>query len=448
MLSDIFLARTTCEYPTFPYDDHNHPLNEALRKVCVSWANNSDNPFAGLVKQGDTVVIKPNWVTHQNMGGYGIEALITHTSLVKYVIDYAAMALRGKGNIIIGDAPIQGCNFHKLIAVTRIDEVIARAEEKYPGITFCVEDWRLTILDDDVSCVKMNDYSIVDLGKDSFLEDIVDYSKRFRVSAYKKDPMLEHHSPGKHEYLVTNRVKQADLLINLPKMKTHIKAGLTGALKNIVGINGHKEFLPHHIKGAYSSGGDAYMRTHPLRNIHEHLTDWLADRYAQMSPAKRNLLSKMLDALRWGSVLCGGESTSLGSWPGNETIWRTTLDLNHILYFSQYSPKKVITIVDGIIAGEGQGPLKPQPKLAGILITGENPAYIDAVIAKLLGYNLSRIPTVYNAINHRRSKFAGRFPDECVIRAMFEPGKAQRIGYDELPNLHFRKPRFWSRAEE
>ena len=166
-----------------------------------------------------------------------------------------------------------------------------------------------------------------------------------------------------------------------------------------------------------------------------------------MSTWKRKLLSCFLDLLRWGSVLSGGESTSVGSWSGNETIWRTTLDLNHILYFSEYSPKRTVTIVDGIIAGEGQGPLKPIPKSAGILVAGENPAYIDAVIAKLLGYNVSRIPTVFNAIYDRRSKFAGPFLSDFKVVSMLNTAAPEQVAFDELPNLNFRKPKFWQHAE-
>ena len=50
----------------------------------------------------------------------------------------------------------------------------------------------------------------------------------------------------------------ADLIINLPKWKAHSKSGLTGALKNLVGINGDKSYLPHFRRGSPSWGGDEY----------------------------------------------------------------------------------------------------------------------------------------------------------------------------------------------
>jgi len=459
MLCDVLIAKTESTYPIFPYDDYNHPMYRSLRRMFEAWGKDPDNPFGSFVGPGDTIVIKPNWVTHQNMGGHGLESLLTHSSLIKYIVFFAAVALRGRGSIIVGDAPLQGCNFQKLVTYTGIDRVIEAARKGYPAIDFRIEDWRLTVMRDEVLSVRPSqsqrnnyqqivdrDYILVNLGKNSFLEDIADYSRDFRVYAYKKDLMRRHHYVGKHEYLVTKRIKQADLFINLPKMKTHMKEGLTGALKNVIGINGHKEYLPHHIKGAYQSGGDAYMRIHPMRNMHEWLSDWLADNYAEMAGFSSKMFSYFLDLLRWSSVLCAGESTSLGSWSGNETIWRTTLDLNHILYFSEASPQKTITIIDGIIAGEGQGPLKPRPKPVGILLAGENPAYIDAVIAKLMGYNVSRIPTVFNAIYDRRSKFAGPFLSEFNIISMLDRDELQQVAFDDIPDMCFKKPKFWGHA--
>lgn len=73
------------------------------------------NPLGHVVNPGDTVVVKPNWVCHKNLGerAYGLtdtDSLITHGSILRAVLDYVALALRGKGRIIIGDAPIQDTN--------------------------------------------------------------------------------------------------------------------------------------------------------------------------------------------------------------------------------------------------------------------------------------------------------------------------------------------------
>ena len=84
-----------------------------------------------------------------------------------------------------------------------------------------------------------------------------------------------------------------------------------------------------------------------------------------------------------------------------------TLDLNHLLYFGDPAPRRIISIVDGIVAGEGEGPLQPTSQTAGVLVAGANPAYVDCVLARLMGYNVSRLPTPYNAVYHRKSRFGG-----------------------------------------
>ena len=58
--------------------------------------------------------------------------------------------------------------------------------------------------------------------------------------------------------LVPLAVLEADVIVNLPKLKTHKKAGVTCALKNLIGINGNKEYLPHHRIGGHNLGGDCY----------------------------------------------------------------------------------------------------------------------------------------------------------------------------------------------
>ena len=227
--------------------------------------------------------------------------------------------------------------------------------------------------------------------------------------------MASHHHKGKHEYLITSKVFDADLLINVPKMKTHIKAGLTGAMKNLVGINGHKEFLPHHILGSSDRGGDCYYKDNRLRRLYDVADDKFWTDYDTLSGPSRRAGAIILGALWRASRILTGDSISTGSWQGNETVWRMTLDLNHLLYFAKRVPKHIISIVDGVIAGEGEGPLRPTPKPVGLLVAGENPAYVDATLATLMGYNISRVPTIYHAIYHRKSQFGGPYLEDFKV---------------------------------
>ena len=53
-------------------------------------------------------------------------------------------------------------------------------------------------------------------------------------------------------------MKHADVVINLPKLKTHKKTGVTISLKNMVGINGYRNCLPHHTIGTPDASGDEF----------------------------------------------------------------------------------------------------------------------------------------------------------------------------------------------
>ena len=96
-----------------------------------------------------------------------------------------------------------------------------------------------------------------------------------------------------------------------------------------------------------------------------------------------------------------------GNWYGNDTIWRMILDLNKVLLYANPDGilrndvpgcrKRYIGIVDGIIAGEGHGPLAPDPVHMGYLMCGTNPVAIDAVCATLMGFDPLKIPTIARA---------------------------------------------------
>lgn len=463
MRHDVIVVQTADSYDIFPYQDNQASVVKSLRCLWEAWGCDPDNPFTDWISAGGTAVIKPNWVNDRVPIDQDIFSLVTHSSLIKYVLDWCAFAMDGYGTIIIGDAPLQSCNFSRLLQKMRLEEIINDIKRCYPELNLLVEDWRLTVLNNvnksrcltinSKQCLKdsgdsnrQDNFFLYDRGADSFLEEISDYADDFRVTMYKPSLMNKHHKPGKHEYLLTKRVFDIDLLINIPKMKTHIKTGMTGALKNFVGINGHKEFLPHHIKGSYFEGGDCYCIGNIFTRWADAVYDYLWENFMESPSSKRILLRYLYRGLWKIGKAVGGDGITAGSWSGNETLWRTVLDLNHILYFSKNSPKKIINLVDGIVAGEGEGPLNPSPKLAGIFVGGENPAYIDAVLGRLMGYNISRLPVVYYALTHKKSKFSG--PDICDIKITFidENGKNSSLPFCQLPNLHFKKPKNWTRA--
>lgn len=158
---------------------------------------------------------------------------------------YIYIALKGKGKIIIADAPLQKCDFLK-VTIENGTRLIVDYYKKH-GIKIELIDFRKERAITDSSgrikgIEKLNGdprgYTVVDLGEDSLLHDIIDDYKKFRVTNYNPNLMKLHHNHKKNEYLIPNTILEVDVIINLPKPKTHRKAGITGAMKNLVSING------------------------------------------------------------------------------------------------------------------------------------------------------------------------------------------------------------------
>ena len=455
MKSEVYMTAAEPAYGQFPYDRADDPVLPALRRLWSAWDCDPDNPFRAWLGPGGTAVIKPNWVMDYNPLGHSLDSLVTHTSLIRHMIHACAAAMNGLGTVIIGDSPLQGCNFATLMQLSRMTELLETVTQQFPGLKLEVQDWRSTVLHRQgkmTGCPTSSqagrtdeEYEPVDLGRDSFLEEISDYAKDFRVTMYRPSVMLAHHGTGRHEYLLVKRALDTDLFINLPKLKTHVKAGLTGAMKNLVGICGRKESLPHHIRGSYFDGGDCYCTGNAFSRWADRLYDRWWEDYAKMSVPMRVAYATAHRLLKAAAIGAGGGMISGGSWSGNETLWRMVLDLNHLVYFGRKTPKHIITVVDGIIAGEGQGPVKPSPRAAGLLLGGENPACIDAVLTRIIGYNLSRIPMVYHALTHRKSRFATDIAELKVVNTG-QNGETKPLSLDQVTRLDFEKPKHWRRA--
>ena len=207
------------------------------------------NPFKELIKPGDIVVLKSNMVMHKNgFSQFTTDGLITNGSITREMLDYVYIVLKGKGKIIIADIPSRKCDFLKVILENWIKFIINFYKEN--GIKIELIDFRKErAINDSTGRIKgieklngdPRGYTIVDLGKDSMLYDIIDDYEKFRVTNYNPDLMKEHHNPEKSEYLIPNTILQADVIINLPKPKTHRKEGIIGAMKNSVVINGSKD---------------------------------------------------------------------------------------------------------------------------------------------------------------------------------------------------------------
>lgn len=419
------------------------------------------NPLGRFLQPGQRALIKPNWVLHANHLDGSIESLLTHNSLMRTVLDYLVLALDARGAVDVADAPLQGCDFGVLKERTKMEALLDLYRAEFPDIQFSVIDLRKTTFtpsdershsvgDQYAQAGDPRGYTLIDLAGDSLLTDIENRSERFRVTMYDHRLMNRRHAPGKHQYLVSNSVLSADFIINLPKLKTHIKAGITGALKNLVGINGHKEYLPHHVNGWPGSGGDQYQNRSIVKPIYNVLYDKLWQDHSSggvVTLAQTSVLKSLTRASR----ILGDDSMYDGGWSGNDTIPRTTLDLNHVLYFyhqgrqglSETSVRNVLSIVDGVVAGEGYGPLWPTAKPAGVVIGGWNPLAIDALGTLLIGYDPKKVRLIRYGFEHPKSLLAQVTPmlNELAIKK-----NGVTMPMARTQSMSFKLPKEWEDA--
>ena len=425
----------------------------ALRDLFSTWALDRErfgtpqwNPLGALIPPGARVVLKPNWVLHYNQAGAGLDCLVTHPSVIEAVLEYVALAKPSE--VVIGDAPLQGCDFGALMSACGIEALASRFRHR--GLPLRIADFRRTILHGrgfgdarSEECRRLADYVLFDLATQSLLEPLASAASRFRVTMYDPALLLRTHAPGRHQYLVAREVIAAEVVVNLPKLKTHKKACITGALKNVVGINGNKEFLPHHRKGGSASGGDCYPGRSWLKSRTEDLLDAANSRPEGWS---RRALGKAAELTARGARRLGGDDNLEGSWHGNDTVWRTALDLQRVLRYGRLdgtldpAPQRtVITLTDAIIGGEGEGPLANTPIASGFLTGALNPAAAEWVHARLMGFDPERIPLVREAFGDFAFPLASFSPTDirvavrqAVPPACFRPA-AGWLGYCELP---------------
>jgi uncharacterized protein (DUF362 family) len=401
----------------------------------LNYGSREWNPLGTLISVGDKVIVKPNWVHHSNGSGQGLDCLVTHTSVIEAILHYVAKA--SPESIVVGDAPIQGCDFKALMADCNVPPMAERFIAN--GVNIVLKDFRRTILKNEKlgsqaqeECQPIEHYILYNLGCESSLEAITNPSKsEFRVTMYNPDWMKRTHAPGKHQYLVARDVIDADVVINVPKLKTHKKACITGALKNIVGINGHKEYLPHHRKGGSQNGGDCYPGQSRLKSLVEELLD--AVNRAQ-HPVVRQVLANATRAGMALGKLVGTDNNYDGSWYGNDTVWRMALDLQRVLHYgatdgtlSNHVQRKVLTITDAIIAGQGEGPLSPTPIEFGLMTLGVNAAAIDWVHALLMGLVPEQIPLTREAFLPRCHSLADFGPEQILVRVNGQPVPAGEL---------------------
>jgi uncharacterized protein (DUF362 family) len=412
------------KYHEYLFDEvgkEDNPIYESVRNCLFiggfdkeNFNNSKWNPLKGLVKPGETVLLKPNLVKEAHpRDSEGWRYVLTQGSIIRALADYVWKALEGKGKIILADGPQTDSSFSKitqLLGLNQIEDFYKSKGLDFQLIDLRKEEW-ISQGEVIVSRKKLNGdpsgYIAFDLGENSEFH-LHKGAGRYYGADYDEKELNSHHSNGKHEYLISASSILCDVVFSLPKLKTHKKAGITVSLKNLVGINGNKNWLPHHTEGNPSNGGDE----HPNPNV-KHKTERAIIPYFRQLSLKVPVLGSLIhrQARKIGKYIFGDTENVIrsGNWWGNDTIWRMCLDLNKIVLYGNAdgtlrlgkaeNRKRHFVLVDGIIAGEGNGPMNPDPFPAGLILFGLHPASVDATAAYLMGYNPSSIPIVENAFH-------------------------------------------------
>jgi uncharacterized protein (DUF362 family) len=440
-------------------------VRDALRLLgldAASFGSVDWNPLGAWVRPGDTVVIKPNFVRHfrESDPDHG-DCVTTHGSVIRAVLDYAYLALRGEGRLVIADAPQNDADFDVLRRMAGLDPITRVYRER---LGFAVEVYDLrpeaaskvdgVIVGHRRLAGDPAGYVRVDLGRHSAFAEIEELCHRLYGAEYDRAELVRHHTNGAHEYLVSRTVLEADCVISVPKLKTHKKVGLTANLKNLVGINGNKNWLPHHREGTRADGGDQYpdagLRREAERAVLEVFRRW----FPRLGPL-RIALARPLKAT--GRRLFGDtdvDTVRSGNWYGNDTAWRMALDLTRLLFYADARGglrdrpgRRFFSVVDGIVAGEGNGPLDPVPRPTGVILAGANPVAVDLACARLMGFDHGKIPMLHRALEPASLPLVDFAYDDILVHSN-DPLFDRRLAAFEGPILGFRPHFGWRRHIE
>lgn len=413
---------------------------DAERQGTAEW-----NPLDGLATRGSHVVLKPNLVYHRHpLGEDGVAAMITHASVVRPLIDYVLLATGGDCRITICDVPLQTADWQTLIQSSGLKELVAFYGTQ--GVDIDLLDLRYeiskksrsgAIVHRDFQRRDPRGYATVDLGRQSHLFDIRNDAKRLEITDYGPGTVTRHHHDEVNEYFIAKTILDADLFINIPKLKTHRKAGITVCLKNLVGINGDKSWIAHHRRGI-----DEY----PVLLLGEWLR-WKTGAFLKNNapPWVTGVAYNIYRALFLGGrtvkehTLQTGGPLMEGSWHGNDTVWRTILDLNNIVFYADKEgalhadrQRSYLAVVDGVVGMDREGPVAGMPKKAGVIAAGLHPVAVDAAMCRLMGFDSMKIPSVRHGFDEA---FFGLTP--------FEPDEIRISGEYESHDLTFTPPSGW-----
>ena len=400
------------DFPEYGFPHRSNRPNHVYRAVrqCLAdaeldiqrFGTSEWNPLGDYLTPGGRVFLLCNFV-YQRRPNESREAFLgkcTHASVIRPIIDYALKAVGPTGRVEFGNAPLQGASWQDVLRDSEAVRLLEFYDTHAPGrVSACDLRSRIVIRSRLGSqappLVQSGQDMCVDLGKNSLLEE-ANGNHLYRVSQYDPRRTMNFQKQGTHVYALNSKICMADLVISIPKLKTHVKVGLTCALKGCVGAVAFKESLAHHRKGSPRSGGDEFPRWRPINSLLSQWSDYAWTRNEGRFANAARIIEKLARVAfsRAGGILSG-------SWSGNDTCWRMALDLARCIAHVRVDGtlldqvvRQHLVLTDGIIGGEGEGPLKPSPVPSGWLFFARDPFAADFINAMAMGYDPDVLPIV------------------------------------------------------
>jgi uncharacterized protein (DUF362 family) len=404
------------------------------------------NPLGHLVQGRSRIVVKPNLVLHK-VGelSCSIQGLVVHASVIRPLVDYlllAARKLQQPLEIVIADTPLQSADFDLLCEQNGLVELMRHYRAAGEPVSLLDLRSEHAVINDSFLILERRPLAgdpagsvVIDLATRSLHYDQDRANVHYSVQDY-DDGVTQHNHRGQvHRYRFSKTILDADLVINLCKLKTHGKAGVTLAMKNIIGANVSKDYLPHFVPGGPRHGGDEFSSD----SIHQLVVRGVRDffnRHPVLAPAHR-ILKRAASSFEAQRARAGEGNAYAGAWSGNDTVWRTIVDINRILTFADSAgqlsatpQRQVMYFVDGIWGMEGDGPIKGDDKHVGLLAMADDPVGFDAKLAYFMGFDPLTVPHI-GYWREPRDLAIGVYPTRL------EPG------LPDGPRDDFREPAGW-----
>lgn len=289
------------------------------------------NPLGKIIRKGDTVLIKPNFVEIERLD----LPKTTHPAVIRAVIDYVYKACGKSGKIIVGEGTAAANDF----------DVIVNANGMRKTVNYLRKYFHVPVTLMDFNRLPSSKAPGIDLGSDSEFFDV-------------RGALYDHHD-GEVEswgsvgaYRIASPVLAADVVISIPKIKVHISAGVTLTLKNMLGA------IPS-WDGPY---GDRSGKDCP--------------HYSSSDRSQGSRGIYLNNDTIWRSV--ADVNKIILNWKGG---------------LRRERQRRYLSIADGIIAGQ-KSQYNPTPKKLGCIVVSEDPVAFDALCARAMGFDYRKIRSI------------------------------------------------------